>query len=128
LEPIQLGVGSSGATKMLQIPDVGGHTAARALFTSPYSTPHADRSHDTHQQESTPRSESREGGKDEDCSDVVEMDAFPRARCVTSTGTLLCTFLVDNNGLPLKQSRIPDSFKSHFNRLMLSSYINRLDY
>jgi hypothetical protein len=60
---------------------------------------------------------------------VVEMDAFPRARHVTSTGTLPCTFLVDNNGLPLKQSRLPGSFKSYFNRLMLSSYKNiRLDY
>ena len=113
---------------MLQSPDAGGHTAARALFNSPYSTPHADRSHDTHRHASTPRSESREGGRDEDHSHVVEMDAFPGARCVTSTGTLLCTFLVDNNGLPLKQSRLTGSFKSYFNRLMLSSYINRLDY
>ena len=48
LEPVHPGVGSSGATKMLQSPDAGGHTAARALFTSPSSTPHADRSHDTH--------------------------------------------------------------------------------
>jgi hypothetical protein len=128
LEPVQPGVGSSGATEMLQSPDAGGHTAARALFTSPSSTPHLDRSHDMHRQASTPRSESREGGRDEDHSDVVEMDAFPGARRVTSTGTLPCTFLVDDNGLPLKQSRLPGSFNSYFNRLMLSSYRNRLDY
>jgi hypothetical protein len=128
LEPVQHGVGSSGTTETLQSPDVSGHTAARALFTSPSSTPHLDRSNDTHRQASTPRSESREGGRDEDHSDVVEMVAFPRARCVTSTGTLPCTFLVDDNGLPLKQSRLPGSFNSYFNHLMLSSYINHLDY
>jgi hypothetical protein len=77
---------------------------------------------------STPRSESRDGGRDEDHSDVVEMVAFPRARRVTSTGTLLCTFLVDDNGLPLKKSRLPGSFNAYFNRLMLSSYKNHLDY
>jgi hypothetical protein len=48
LDPVQPRVGSSGAKKTLQSPDVGGHTAARALFTSPSSTPHLDRSHDTH--------------------------------------------------------------------------------
>ena len=68
---------------------------------------------------STPRSEPREGGRDEDHSDVVEMDAFLGARRVTRTGTLPCTFLVDNNGLPLKKSRLLGSFKSYFNRLML---------
>jgi hypothetical protein len=86
LEPVQPGVGSSGATETLQSPDAGGHTAARALFTSPSSTPHLDRSHDTHRHASTPRSESRDGGRDEDHSDVVEMVAFPGARRVTSTG------------------------------------------
>jgi hypothetical protein len=127
LEPVQPGVGSSGTTKMLQSPDVGGHTTARALFTSPYSTPNLDRIHDMHRQTSTPRSESRNGGRDEDHSDVVEMVAFPGARHVTVTGTLPCTFLIDDNGLPLKQSRLPSCFNSYFNRLMLSSYINHLD-
>jgi hypothetical protein len=59
---------------------------------------------------------------------VVEMDAFPGARRVTSMGTLPCTFLVDDNGLPLKKSRLLGSFNSYFNCLMLSSYRNRLDY
>jgi hypothetical protein len=122
LEPVQPGVGSSGTTETLQSLDASGHTTARTLFTSPSSTPHADRIHDTHWQESTPRSEPREGGRDEDHSDVVEMDAFPRARNVTSMRTLLCTFLVDNNGLPLKQSRLPGSFKSYFNHLMLYTW------
>jgi hypothetical protein len=108
---------------------VGSHTATRVLFTSPYSTPNLDRIHDTHRQTSTPRSESRHGGRDEPHGDVVDMVAFPRARQVTSTGTLPCTFLVEDNGLPLKQSRLPCSFNSYFNRLMLSlSYINHLDY
>ena len=129
MEPVQPGVGSSGVAETLQSPDAGGHTTARALFTSPSSTPHADRSHDTHRQASTPRSEFRDGGRDETHGDVVEMIAFPGARCVTSTGTLPCTFLVDDNGLPLKQSRLPGSFNSYFNRLMLSfSYKNHLDY
>jgi hypothetical protein len=48
LEPILPGVGSSGVIEILQNPDAGSHTASRALFTSPYSTPHLDRSHDTH--------------------------------------------------------------------------------
>ena len=107
---------------------MGSHTTARELFTSPYSTPNLDRSHDTHRETSTPQLESRDGGRDEDHSDVVEMVAFPRARHVTSTRTLPCTFLVDNNGLPLKQSRLPSSFNSYCNHLMLSSYINHLDY
>ena len=129
LEPVQPRVGSSGTTETLQSPDVGSHTASRALFNSPSSTPHLDRSHDTHQQASTPRSESRDGGRDEDHSDVVEMVAFPRARRVTRTGTLPCTFLVDDNGLPLKQSRLLGSFNSYFNRLIMSfSYKNLLDY
>jgi hypothetical protein len=128
LEPVQPGVGSSGATETLQSPDVGGHTVARALFTSPSSTPHLDRSHDMHRQASTPQSESTDCGRDEDHSDVVEMDAFLGARRVTSTGTLPYTFLVDDNGLPFKQSRLLGSFDSYFNRLMLSSYRNHLDY
>jgi hypothetical protein len=59
---------------------------------------------------------------------VVDMVAFPRARSVTSTKTLLCTFLVDNNGLPLKKIRLQGSF-SYFNCFMLSmSYTNHLNY
>jgi hypothetical protein len=128
LEPLQPGVGSSRTIETLQSPKAGGHTATKALFTSPSSTPQLDRSHDTHQQASTPQSEFREGGRDEDHSDVVEMEAFPRASHVTSTRTLPCTFLINDNGLPLKQSRLLGSFNSYFNHLMLSSYINHLDY
>jgi hypothetical protein len=54
LEPVQPGIGSSGTTETLQSPDVGGHTVARALFTSPYYTSNLDRIHDTHRQTSTP--------------------------------------------------------------------------
>jgi hypothetical protein len=128
LEPVQLSVGSSGATEMLQSPDVGNHTTSKELFTSPSSTPNLDRIHDMYRQTSTPQSESRDGGRDEDHSDVVEMVACPGARRVTSMGTLPCTFLVDDNKLPLKQSRLPSCFNSYFNCLMLSSYINHLDY
>ena len=74
-------------------------------------------------------SDSRDDGRDEAHGDVVEMFSFPRDRHVTSTGTLPCTFLVDDNGLPLKQSRLPGSFNSYFSHLMLSfSYRNHLDY
>ena len=106
---------------------MGCHTTARVLFTSPYSTPNLDRSHETQCQTSTHHSESRDGGRDE-AGDVVDMVSFPGARIVTRTGTLPLTFLVDDNGIPLKQSRLPGSFNSDFNGLMLFSYINHLDY
>jgi hypothetical protein len=126
LELVRPGVGSSGTVETLQSLDEGGHTTARVLFTSPYSTPNLDRSHDMHRQTSTHRSESRDGERDED-GDVVDMGAFRRSRCVTSIRTLPCTFLVDNNGRPLKQIRLPGSF-SYFNRFMLSiSHTNHLD-
>jgi hypothetical protein len=122
-------VGSSGAKEMLQSPDASNHTATRVLFTSPSSTPNLDRIHDTHRHTFTPLSESRDGGRDEAHGDVVDMVAFPRDSRVKSTGTLPCTFLVDDNRLPLKQSRLPGSFNSYFNHLMLSfSYINHLYY
>ena len=54
LEPILPGVGSSGVIEILQNPDAGSHTAARALFTYPSPTPNLYRSHDTHHQVSTP--------------------------------------------------------------------------
>jgi hypothetical protein len=127
LEPVQPIVGSSGAAEMPQSPDVGCHTTARVLFTSPSSTPNLDRSHDTHRQASPQQSGSRGGDRDE-VDDVVDMVAFPGARHVTNTGTLPCTFLVDDNRLPLKQIRLPGSF-SYFNCFMLSiSYTNHLDY
>ena len=110
---------------MPQSPDARCHIVVRVLFTSPSSTPNLNRIHDTHRQTSTPRSESRDGGRDEDHSDVV---AFPGARHVTNKGTLPCTFLVDDNGLPLKQSRLSGSFNSYFNHLMLYSYKNDIDY
>jgi hypothetical protein len=122
LESVHPGVGSSGATETLPSPDAGGHTAARVLFTSPYSTPNLDRIHDTHCQTSTPLLESRDGGRDEAHGDVVDMVAFPGATHMTSMGTLLCTFLVDDNGLPLKQSRLPGSFNSYFNCLSCPSH------
>jgi hypothetical protein len=127
LEPVQPDVGSSGTAETPQSPDAGCHTTARVLFTSPSSTPNLDRIHDTHHQASTQWSGSRGGDRDE-ADDVVDMVAFPGARHVTSTGTLPCTFLVDDNGLPLKQIRLPGSF-SYFNCFMLSiSYTNHLDY
>jgi hypothetical protein len=59
---------------------------------------------------------------------VVDMGAFPGARCVTSTGTLPCTFLVEDNRLPLKKIRVLSSF-SYFNCFMLSiSNKNNPDY
>jgi hypothetical protein len=58
-------------------------------------------------------------GDIDEVDDVVDMGAFSRARHVTSMGTLLCTFFVDDNGLPLKKIRLPCSF-SYFNYFMLS--------
>jgi hypothetical protein len=113
----------------LQSLDASGHTVFRVLFTSPSSTPNLDRIHDAHLQTSTHRLESRNGGRDEAHGDVVDMVSFPGARRVTSTGTLSCTFLVDDNGISLKQSILPSSFNSYFNRLMLFfSYTNHLGY
>jgi hypothetical protein len=105
VEPVQPGVGSSGAAEMPKSPNVGGHIVSKVLFTSPSSTPNLDRSHDTHRYTSTHRLESRYGDTDDDDDvvDMVDMVAFPRARRVTRTGTLPCTFLVDDNGLHLKQ-------------------------
>ena len=48
LDPVQPSVGSSGVAEMPQSHDVGGHIAARVLFTSPSSTPNLGRIHDTH--------------------------------------------------------------------------------
>jgi hypothetical protein len=128
LELVQPGVVSSGATETLQNPDVGGHVTTRELFTSLSSTPHLFRSHDTHLHASTTRSDYRDGGRYADHSNVVEIVSFPVAGHVTRKRTLSCTFLVNDNGLPLKQSRLLGSFNSYFNRLMLSSYRNHLDY
>jgi hypothetical protein len=97
LEPVHPDIGSSGAIEMLQSPNAGSHTATRVLFTSPYSTPNLDRIHDTHFQTSTPQSDSRDGGRDEDHGDVVERVSYPRSRHVTSMMTLPCTFLVTDN-------------------------------
>jgi hypothetical protein len=127
LEPIQPGVGSSGVAEMPRSPDMGCHIDARVLFTSPYSTPNLDKIRDTHRQASIQWSCSRGGDRDED-NDVVDMVSFPGVRCVTSTETLFCTFLVDDNVLQLKQIRLPSIF-SYFNCFMLSiSYTNHLDY
>jgi hypothetical protein len=110
---------------MPPIPNTGRHIVSR-LFTSPSSTP-LDGSHGTHHHASTQRPSSR-GGDIDEVDDVVDMGAFPGARCVTIIGTLSCTFFFDDNKLPLKQIRLLGSF-SYFNYFMLSiSYINHLDY
>jgi hypothetical protein len=106
LEPVQPGVGSSGTAQMPQIPDAGPHIPAR-IFSSPTSTP-LDGSHDTHPQAAT---QPGSGGGDKDEPDDVDYTvAFPGARHVTSTGTLPCTFMVNEEGLPLKKIRLPGSF------------------
>jgi hypothetical protein len=70
LEPVQPNVGSSGIVEMPQSPDVGCHTTARVLFTSPSSTPNLDKSHETHRQTCPQWSGSRGGDRDE-ANDVV---------------------------------------------------------
>jgi hypothetical protein len=101
------GVGSSGTVaQMPQIPDVGPRIPSR-LFSSPPSTP-LDGIHDTHPQATT---QPGSGGGDRDEPDDVDyMVAFPGVRCVTSMGTLPCTFMVNEEGLPLKKIRLPGSF------------------
>jgi hypothetical protein len=127
LEPVHPGVGSSGTAKTPQCPDISCHIVYRVLFTTPYSTPNLDRSHDTHRHESTQWSRYRGGDRDE-AGDVVEIVSFSGAKHVTNTRTLPCTFLVDDNKLPLKPIRLPGSF-SYFNYFMLSiSYTNHLDH
>ena len=101
------GVDSSRATQIPQIPDVGPHIPT-TLFSSPPSTPLVG-SHDVHPHEAT-QPGSRGGDRDE-ADDLFDyIFSFLESRCVTNTGTLPGTFIVNKEGLPLKQVRLPGNF------------------
>jgi hypothetical protein len=79
---------------MPQGADVGPCIASRTwIFISPPSTPLGG-SHDTHTQEAT---QVGYGGGDEDEADYLAnyMVSFPKAICVTNTGTLKGRFMVN---------------------------------
>jgi hypothetical protein len=104
------GVGSSGVAQMPQGPDAGPRIASRMqLFRSPPSTPLGG-SHDTHTEEATTQVGSG-GGDGDEADDLTNyMVDFPKERCVTNTGTLKGTFMVNEEGLPLKQVKVPGNF------------------
>jgi hypothetical protein len=95
---------------MPQGPDVGPRKAIRTqLFISPPSTPLGG-SHDTHTEEATTQVGSGGGVKDEGDDLTNYMDDFPKERCVTNTGTLKGTFMVNEEGILLKQVKVPSNF------------------
>ena len=104
------GIGSSGAAQMPQGPNAGPRIAARMhLFRSPPSTPLGG-SYDTPIEEAATQVGSRGGDRDEADDLTNYMVYFPKARCVTSIGTLKGTFMVNEEGLPLKQVKVPGNF------------------
>ena len=40
-----------------------------------------------------------------------DVDAFPRSSCVTSTGSIQCTFLVNEELVPIKIERIHSDYR-----------------
>jgi hypothetical protein len=54
------------------------------------------------------------GGGDIDEADDLDnyMVYFPKARCVTSTRTLKGTFMVNEEGIPLKQVKVPGPWRT----------------
>jgi hypothetical protein len=104
------GIGSSDVAQMPQGPNLGPRIVSRMqLFRSPPSTPLGG-SHDTPTEETTTQVGSG-GGEGDEADDLTNyMIAFPKARCVTSTGTLKGTFMVNEEGLPLKQVKVPGNF------------------
>jgi hypothetical protein len=104
------GIGSSGTAQMPQGPNAGPRIASRMqLFISPPSTPLGG-SHDTHTEEAATQVGSG-GGDGDEADDLTNyMVSFPKERHVTSTGTLKGTFMVNEEGLPLKQVKVPGNF------------------
>jgi hypothetical protein len=103
------GVGSSGVAQTPQGTDAGPRIPSRMwLFISPPSTPLGG-SHDTHPQEATQVGSG--GGDGDEADDLANyMVSFPKERCVTNMGTLKGTFMVNEEGLPLKQVKVPGNF------------------
>jgi hypothetical protein len=60
--------------------------------------------------EATTQVGSRGGDRYEVNDSTNYMVVFPKERCVTNTGTLKGTFMVNDEGLPLKQVKVPGNF------------------
>ena len=113
MDPVDIdmhGIGSIGTAQTSQGPNASPFIAARMqLFISPPSTPLGG-SHDMPTEEATTQVDSR-GGDGDEADDLTKyMVYFPKARCVTSTGTLKGTFMVNEEGVPLKQVKVPGNF------------------
>ena len=89
-------VSRSGNAQMSDIPDSGPQTP---LASSP----------DMHTQKATQPGPGG-GDRDEDNILVDYIVEFPGVRRVTSMGTLPDTFMVNNEGLPLKKVKLPNIF------------------
>jgi hypothetical protein len=96
------GVGSSGVAKMPQGLNAGPCKSSRTqLFRSPPFTPLSG-SHNTHTKEAATQVGSG-GGDGDEADDLTNyIVVYPKARHVTSTRTLKGTFMVNEEGLPLK--------------------------
>jgi hypothetical protein len=80
------------------------------------STPIAmDQEHDIPLQPKVAESHVGAGGSTGN-DDIVS--SFPGSSCVSSTGTIPCTFLVNEKGVPIKTLKIPGVFNC-FNHLLL---------
>jgi hypothetical protein len=99
------GVGSGGATQTPQVLDAVPRKSSKThLFISRPSTPLCG-SHNMHIEEGSG------GGDGDEVDDLTKyMVDFPKARRVTSTGTLKGTFMVNEEGLPLNQVKVPGNF------------------
>jgi hypothetical protein len=104
------GISSSGIAQTPQGPNAGPRIAAKMqLFRSPPSTPLGG-SHDTPTEEATTKVGSGGGDRDEANDLTNYMVSFPKERHVISTGTLKGTFMVNEEGLPLKQVKVLGNF------------------
>jgi hypothetical protein len=100
------------------------HISARLFNTPPTidpihtqagSTPIVgDREHDIPLHSEVAEPHARAGGSGSD--DTVS--SFPRSSHIASTGTISCTFLVNEKGVPINTLKIPGVFNC-FNRLLL---------
>jgi hypothetical protein len=95
---------------MPQGTDAGPCIASRTyLFRSPPSTPLGG-SHDTHTEETTTQVGSGHGDEYEDDDLTSYMVFFPKERHATNTWILKGTFMVNNEGIPLKQVKVPGQY------------------
>ena len=104
--------------------DTSQHILARIFNTPPTidpshtqtgSTPIArDREHDIPLQLEVAEPHAGAGGSGSDDT----ASSFPGSSCIASTGTISCTFLVNEKGVPIKTLKIPGVFNC-FNHFLL---------